>query len=209
MKEVSKDEVLKFLDENKVCDVRVKVMTNPKNTKIGKKKPEILDLKISGEPKDVVEFVFSKKGKVVNLSDVFQGGELIDCHGITKGKGFQGAVKRFGVKLTSHKSEKKRRHAGNVGAWTPTRVSHTIPLPGQLGYNRRCEFNKWVLYVSKNPDEINKKEGLNRYGNVQNEFLLIKGSVVGPKKRLITFVRTIRGNKRYPKIAPEIKNIIR
>ena len=122
-------------------------------------------------------------------------------------KGFQGAVKRFGVKLTSHKSEKTRRHAGNLGAWTPSRVGHTVPLAGQHGCHERTEWNKWIFKVSANPEEVNPAEGFRSYGIVKNDFLLVKGSIQGPKKRMVTLVRSIRPNGRYPKVAPQITYI--
>jgi len=204
----SPEDLIKFSLENDVEEVRVKVFTTPSETTIGKKKPEILEIGISGNSiEDKINFALSNLGKSISVSDVFKGGELVDSHGITTGKGFQGAVKRFGVKLTSHKSEKKRRHAGNLGAWTPSRVGHTVPLPGQHGFHERTEWNKWILKVSSNKDEINPKSGFRTYGIVKSDFLLVKGSIQGPKTRLITLVRSIRPNKRYPKIAPEITYI--
>ena len=205
----SAEDLVKFANENEVYDVRATVITTPSQTTIGKKKPEILELGISGSIEDKINFAVSKLGKEIKVSEVYSGGELVDSHGITKGKGHQGAVKRFGVKLTSHKSEKKRRHAGNVGAWTPHRVLTTIPLPGQHGYHERTEWNKWILKVSSNPEEINPDKGFTGYGLVHNDFLLIKGSIQGPRKRLITFVRATRPNKRYPKIGPQVTYINR
>ena len=190
-----------------VEEVRLKVMTHPAQTTIGKKKPEILDLGVSGSVEEAITFGLEKLGQEVKASDVMQAGELMDVHGITTGNGHQGAVKRFGVKLTSHKSEKKRRHAGNVGAWTPSRVLTTIPLPGQHGMHERTEWNKWVVKLSDNVEEINRISGFRHYGLVKSEYLLIKGSVQGPVKRLVTLVRATRPNKRYPKVAPQITYI--
>lgn len=188
-------------------EVRLKVMTHPSQTTIGKKKPEILELGVSGSVEEAITFGLEKLGQEIKASEVFTGGELMDVHGITIGKGHQGAVKRFGVKLTSHKSEKKRRHAGNVGAWTPSRVTHTIPLPGQHGMHERTEWNKWIVKISDNVEEINRISGFRHYGLVKSEYLLIKGSVQGPVKRLVTLVRATRPNKRYPKVAPQITYI--
>ena len=200
----SVEEIMKFVEENEVYDVRAKVITTPSVTGIGKKKPDMLELGISGTVEEKIVFAHSKLGTEVKIGDVFKGGELVDSHAITKGKGTQGAVKRFGVKLTSHKSEKTRRHAGNVGAWTPSRVLTTIPMPGQHGFHERSEWNKWIVQVSEKPEDINPKAGFNGYGVVKNDYILVKGSLQGPRKRLITFVRATRPNKRYPKIAPEV-----
>ena len=201
------DEIIKFAKENAVEEVRVKVSTEPSSTTIGKKKPEVLELAVSGSVEEQITFALSKLGQEVKASEVLSSGELVDSHAITTGKGHQGAVKRFGVKLTSHKSEKKRRHAGNVGAWTPSRVDHTIPLPGQHGYHERTEWNKWILKVSGNPEEINPVTGFRTYGIVKGEYMLVKGSLQGTKKRLVTLVKATRPNKRYPKVAPQITYI--
>jgi large subunit ribosomal protein L3 len=203
----SVDEMVSQAKDVVAEEVRVKVMTQPHTTTIGKKKPEILELAVSGSIEDAIAYAHSVLGQEVKASDMFKGGELLDVHGITTGKGHQGAVKRFGVKLTSHKSEKKRRHAGNVGAWTPSRVPHTVPLPGQHGMHERTEWNKWVLKVDSNTELVNVKGGFRHYGEVRGEYMLIKGSVQGPVKRLVTFVRATRPNKRYPKVAPEITYI--
>lgn len=201
------DDLVQFAEDNEVFDVRVKVITTPSETTIGKKKPEVLEIGLSGSVADKIKFAVEKLGTEVKISEVFNGGELVDSHAITTGKGFQGAVKRFGVKLTSHKSEKTRRHAGNVGAWTPSRVLTTVPMAGQHGFHERTEWNKWILKVSAEPEEVNAVKGFRGYGLVKGEYILIKGSVQGPSKRLVTFVRATRPNKRYPKIAPEITYI--
>lgn len=203
----SVEELTNSAKELVVEQVRVKVMTQPSQTTIGKKKPEIVELGISGSVEEAITYAHSILGKEIKASELFKGGELFDVHGITTGKGHQGAVKRFGVKLTSHKSEKQRRHAGNVGAWTPSRVPHTVPLPGQHGMHERTEWNKWLLKVGDNVDEINARAGFRHYGLVRGEYLLVKGSVQGPVKRLVTLVRATRPNKRYPTVAPEITYI--
>lgn len=201
------EDLISFAKENGVDELRVKVITTPSATGIGKKSPEVLELALSGSIEEQINFILPKLGTEVKVSEVFKGGELVDSHGVTKGKGHQGAVKRFGVKLTSHKSEKTRRHAGNLGAWTPSRVGHTVPLPGQHGYHVRTEWNKWVLNVSDALDKINPKSGFRHYGNVKNEYLIVKGSLQGPAKRLVTLMRSARPNERYPKVAPEVVSI--
>lgn len=203
----SVEDLIEFAQTAEVREIRVQVSTSPSETGIGKKKPEVLELGVSGSIDDAITYALSKLGKEVKASEVLKAGELVDSHGITIGKGFTGAVKRFGVKLTSHKSEKTRRHAGNVGAWTPSRVLTTIPLAGQHGFHERTEWNKWILKVSDNLDEINQVAGFKRYGNVKTEYLVMKGSIQGHKKRLVTLSRAARPNKRYPKVAPEITYI--
>lgn len=202
------EELIAQAKELGVEDVRVKVVTAPSQAaSVERKKPEVLELGMSGSIDERITFALEKLGQEVKASEVFKSGDLTDSHAITIGKGFQGAVKRFGVKLTSHKSEKSRRHAGNLGAWTPSRVGHTVPLAGQHGYHERTEWNKWILNISEDVEKINPASGFRHYGNVANEYLLVKGSIAGPKKRLVTLVKSIRPNKRYPSVAPEITYI--
>ena len=75
---------------------------------------------------------------------------------------------------------------------------------GQTGYHQRIEFNKWILKISDKPEEINPKGGFLRYGNVKSEYMIVKGSVQGPKKRLIRFNVPKRPDKNVPKEAPSI-----
>ena len=55
--------------------------------------------------------------KDIKVNDVFNDNEMVDVHAITKGKGTQGPVKRFGIKLKQHKSEKGTRRVGSLGDW--------------------------------------------------------------------------------------------
>jgi len=169
--------------------------TQPKLTNI-KKKPEIFEIPIKSleKAKDLL-------AKEIQLKDIFKPGQVIDVHSVTTGKGFQGPVKRFGISLKSHKSEKKRRSAGNLGAWTPKKVSFTVPQAGQMGFHTRTEYNKQILAILT-PEEINQKAGFKRYGVLKNPALLIKGSIPGPKKRLIRLSYPIRKTK--PIEAPQI-----
>jgi len=176
-------------------DVRLAYYTQPKLTSIGKKKPEILELIISGPKEKKLEYAKSLLDKELKISDIFDENQFIDVHSVTKGKGFQGAIKRFGLKLKSHKSEKKRRSAGNLGAWTPTKVSHTVPQAGSTGYNTRTDYNKLLLKISNEPKDINPKPGIPHYGLVKNDYVLVKGSVPGPKKRTIILSEPARGKQ--------------
>ena len=80
-------------------------------------------------------------------------------------------------------------------------------MPGQHGLHERTEWNKWILKISSNPEEVNSAAGFRAYGKVKTDFLLVKGSVQGHTKRLVTLVKAARPNERYPKVAPEITYI--
>lgn len=167
-------------------DCRLLVFTQPKKTKIGKKHIERFELGIGG--KNLTEkFNFSKGllGKELSAKDVFKSGDLVDVVGITKGKGFQGIVKRYGTSLQRPKATGKRRHLGTLGQWTPSYILYTVPRAGQMGYHKRTELNKTILKISGNVDEINPLGGFPHYGFVKNDFLIIKGSLPGPVKRLV------------------------
>ena len=169
-------------------ELRLLVYTQPKLTGLAKKKPEVFELYLDiplEEAKKLLE-------KDLKASDIFKPGQYVDTHGVTIGKGLQGPVKRFGVQLKSHKSEKKRRSAGNLGAWTPKKVSHTVPQKGQMGFHTRTDYHKQIIAINSDPEQINSKAGFKRYGLVKNEFVLIRGSVPGPSKRLIRFNFTVR-----------------
>ncbi len=177
-------------------ELRLVVYTQPKLTHIGKKKPEIVELSIGGnDQKEKLNYLTQILDKDIKLSDVFREGQLLDIHSITKGKGFQGPIKRFGLKLKQHKSEKKKRSGGNLGAWTPAKVSWTVPQAGKMGYHLRTEYNKLAMKISSNPKEINQKGGFLHYGLIKNDYLIIKGSIPGPTKRTIILTEPIRKMK--------------
>ena len=154
------------------------------------------DLGVVGESCQKVAVMYA--GQIIEagkVSEIFKSGQYIDIHAITKGKGFQGPIKRFGVALKSHKSEKKKRSAGNLGAWTPKRVDWRVPQHGQLGFFKRTEYNKLIYLIDNDPKKINQEGGIKGYGLVKNDYILVKGSIPGPKKRLIIFTDTIRNKK--------------
>jgi large subunit ribosomal protein L3 len=171
--------------------LKLMVYTQPKLTGIGKKKPEIFEIPIGGD----LEYAKSLLEKDINIEEVFKEGQYTDSHSITIGKGFTGPVKRFGISLKSHKSEKKRRSPGNLGAFTPRKVSWKVPQHGQHGFHKRTEYNKLLLSIGQDPEAVNQKGGFKGYGLVKNKYILIKGSVGGPSKRLIIFTESIRGKK--------------
>lgn len=190
----------------KTSDVRLLVYTQPKKTLIGKKKPELFEVGIGGD--DVNEkFNYAKGvlGKPVGVDAVFKDGMFMDVHAVTTGKGFQGVVKRFGVKLRSHKAEKGQRRIGTLGPWTPKKTPWWVPQSGQTGYHTRMHYNKQILKIGE--EDMSPRGGLLRYGTLKNKYMLVRGSVAGPKKRLIIFTHAIR---KHPKAdAPSIVSISR
>lgn len=183
--------------------VKLAVYTQPKLTGIGKKKPEVFEIPVNGD----LEYAMSLLQKELKVSDVFKAGQMVDSHAITKGKGFQGPVKRFGVSLKQHKSEKKKRSAGNLGSFTPRKSSWRVAQHGQMGYHQRSEYNKLIMAVNSDVSLVNQIGGFKHYGVVKNDYIIVKGSVQGSTKRLIIFLDSVRGTKAMA--APEIKYISR
>ncbi len=186
-------------------DIRLMVHTQPKLTSIGKKKPELFEVAIGGNKDDKLKYAKEKLGKEINIKDVLKEGQQIDIHSITKAKGLQGPVKRFGIGLKRHKSEKGRRAPGTLGGWKAQghfmyRVAHA----GRMGYNLRTEYNKWLLKIGDKADEINIKGGFLHYGLIKNQYILIKGSVGGSVKRMIRLSFALRPNKNIPAEAPSV-----
>ena len=179
-------------------DVRILAYTQPKMvTGVPKKVPELMELRIGGgKMNERVAYAKGILGKEILLKDFAAEGALIDVIAVTKGKGFQGVTKRWGVKLLSHKNSKHRRGIGNLGPKRPGYVRSTVPAAGQMGYHQRTEFNKKILKVGLDGKEINPKGGFLNYGEVRNTYVLIKGSVPGPTKRLIRFRDAARAPKK-------------
>ncbi len=177
--------------------LKITVYTQPKLTGIGKKKPDMVEFSVGG--KDLAEksaFAQSLLDKEIKISDVFKETQFVDAHAVTKGKGFSGVVKKFGVKPLQHKAEKARRKVGTLGSWHPNKVLYSVAQCGKWGYHLRTEYNKMTLKIGSNPKDINPEGGFVRYGFVKNDYLLVKGSIAGPNKRPIAFSEAIRIKKK-------------
>jgi len=203
IKETRKD-ILKAINQS--SEVRGIFQTQPYKTSLPRKKPDIIEIKINSvnTPKDEFNFAFKNLGKEIKARDVLNEGELIDVISVTKGKGFQGPVKRFGVKILTRKNSKVRRAVACIGPWHPARVLYTVPRAGQLGYHQRTEYHKRIMLIGENEEEINPKGGFIKYGKIRGDYVLILGSIPGPKKRLIRLRKTIRPLRSFVVNTPEI-----
>ena len=191
-------------------DIRAVVYTQPKLTGIGKKKPELFEIPLGGSVKDKFNWLKENLSKEINFKDIFKPGHLVDVRAVSRGKGIQGPVKRFGVKIRQHKSEKTKRGPGSLGAWKGQgHMMYRVAHAGQTGYHQRTEYNKWILKIGDKPEDINSKSGFKHYGVVRNSYVILKGSVPGPNNRLILLTEPLRPDKKVPKEAPTIIQIIR
>lgn len=176
-------------------DVRVVMYSNVSKTGIGKKKANLVEVGISGDKDSKLAFVKENLNKEISVTEVFKDG-LVDVRAVTKGYGNCGPVKRFGIALKDHKSEKGQRRPGSLAPWHPARVTFRAPQAGQTGYHSRVSYNSLVLESGKlDEKDINRKGGFKRYGNVRNDYLILKGSIPGPKKRGIFITSALRPTK--------------
>ncbi|HOO52680.1 MAG TPA: 50S ribosomal protein L3 [Methanothrix sp.] len=192
---------------DKMTELRLIAYTNPKLlTGVPKKNPDLMEIQVNGSNiADQFELAKGLLGSSVPISSVFGTGSIIDVTAITKGKGTQGPVKRWGINLQKRKHSRggKRRHIGNLGPWNPHHVRWTVPLLGQMGYHQRTEYNKRVLAMGSDGGEITPEGGFPGYGIVRGEYAIISGSVPGPTKRLVRMRNAVRpkdGTAKMPQV---------
>jgi large subunit ribosomal protein L3 len=187
--EAALNKIDSLINDGTASDIRVITYTLPENlTGVPKKKPDMMENAISGtDIKTKFEYAKSILGNKIRISDVFNSGSMVDVAAITTGKGTQGAVKRWGINLMKNKHSRagSLRQVGTLGPWRPAHVSWRVPQMGQMGYHQRTEYNKRILKIATDGAEINPAGGFVNYGLVRGDFVLIKGSVPGPSKRLI------------------------
>lgn len=186
-------------ETGKVDDVRLLAYTQPKLvTGTPRKTPEVMELRIGGgKIADRVKFALEKLGKEITINDFAKNGQMIDVAAVTKGHGFKGSVPRWGVKLQGHKDSKNRRDASPLGPFQPRFIrAGVVPMPGQMGYHNRTEYNKRILKIGTEGAEITPAGGFLNYGVVRNPYVLLHGSIPGPTKRIIRLrdaARYLRG----------------
>ncbi len=201
-----------------IRDVRVIATTIPVLTGIGKKAPEILEIRIGGGSiEDRINYAKQILGAPVTIKDVLaetprSGDEVIwfsvggysDVIGVTKGKGFQGVIKRFGVKELP-RWHKHRKGSRKIGARSyGSGVMATTPQAGQMGYHRRTDYNKRIVAVGENGLEVTPSGGFPGYGIVRTHYVMLHGTVMGPRKRIIVMRYPIRPPHWIPESAPKI-----
>lgn len=186
------------------------------HTQIGKikhlkqKKAHVIELQVNGGSiREKVKFAKHHLEKFIPVRDVFNKDEMIDVIAITKGHGFQGVVKRWGVRKLPRKTHKGLRKVGCIGAWHPERIRFSVARAGQHGSHHRTVRNKKIFMVGRSlrvPEGktcgktetditekgINPMGGFPHYGPVREDFLMLKGDVPGPVRRAITLRKGVR-----------------
>lgn len=187
-------------------DIRIIVYSLPNQTSI-KKTPDIIEIAI--QSKNKLEFVKNLMSKEISYEDFIINHPLLDTRALTKGKGMQGPVKRFGITLRHHKSEKGVRKVGSIAPWHPARVTFRTPMAGQLGLFTRINYNNKVIsFGSINEKDINPKAGFKHYGRIKTSFIILKGSVQGPAKRQVLLTPSFRPTKMQSKRKYELIELI-
>ncbi len=149
--------------------------------------PQLQEIEVAGgEKKARLEYLKGLLGKQIKVSDLLKPGAYVDAIAITKGKGFEGPVTRFGVKRKQHKSRKSVRAVGVISPWHPATVMYTVARAGQMGFHQRIMKNNRILAVGNaQQGPISPAGGFLHFGDVKGDYLIVRGSIPGPSKRLV------------------------
>ena len=211
----------------KYCQVvRVLCSTQIEKCKLRQRKAHLMEIQVNGGDniKSKVDWAVSKFEAEVSVGEVFSNNEMIDTIAITRGKGTQGTIKRFGVSKLPRKTRRGNRKVACIGAWHPSAVKWTVARAGNLGYYHRTQINQKIYRVgagairginnnaSTETDahvkNITPVGGFPHYGIVNEDFLLITGQVMGPRKRQVTLRKTmLQQTKSFATAAVDIKFI--
>merc|ERR1712181_49414 len=192
--------------------IRIVVHTQMKILRRRQKKAHIMEVQLNGgSVADKVDFARNHFEKEVPVGAVFAQDEMIDIIGVTKGHGFKGVTSRWHTKKLPRKTHKGLRKVACIGAWHPSRIQFTVPRAGQKGYHHRTEINKKIYrmgagYAMKDgklvknnaateydlaDKSITPMGGFPHYGEVKQDFILLKGCCIGPKKRVLTLRKSL------------------
>ncbi|KAG0638835.1 60S ribosomal protein L3 [Tuber brumale] len=190
----------------KYCTVvRVLAHSQIRKTPLKQKKTHLMEIQVNGGSiTEKVDFAFNHFEKEVAIKSIFEQDEMIDVIAVTKGHGFNGVTSRWGTKKLPRKTHKGLRKVACIGAWHPSHVQWTVARAGQDGYHHRTSVNHKIYRIGSGTDEgnastefdITKKTitplgGFPRYGEIKNDFVMVKGSVPGVKKRVMTLRKSM------------------
>jgi len=208
---LNEEERKKYMDKelgkirNYCTVIRVIAHSQMSKLHLRQKKSHIMEIQVNGGTvEEKINYALSLFEKETTVDQVFEQSEMIDTLGVTKGKGFEGVTQRWGVRKLPRKTHKGLRKIACIGAWHPPNVRFTVPRAGQFGYYHRTEINKKIYRIGKKGDTksgstdvdltektINPMGSFPHYGFVRNDFLMIKGSCPGVKKRPLTLRKSL------------------
>ncbi|XP_034508620.1 60S ribosomal protein L3-like isoform X2 [Ailuropoda melanoleuca] len=183
-----------------------------KNWYKSKKKSHLMEIQVNGGTvAEKVDWAREKLEQQVAVGGVFGQDEMIDVIGVTKGKGYKGVTSRWHTKKLPRKTHRGLRKVACIGAWHPARVAFSVARAGQKGYHHRTEVNKKIYKIGQgyhtkdgkviknnastdydlSDKSINPLGGFVHYGEVTNDFIMLKGCVIGTKKRVLTLRKSL------------------
>jgi len=206
-----------FKKMKKYCTViRVVAHTQMKLLHHTQKKAHLMEIQVNGGTVDKkVDWARENLEKTVSIDQIFAQDEMIDTIGVTKGHGFKGVTSRWHTKKLPRKTHKGLRKVACIGAWHPSRVKFSVARAGQKGYHHRTEINKKIYRIGKGElapgkdgqvqniknnaatefditqKNITPMGGFPHYGQVMQDFIMIRGCCMGPKKRVITLRKSL------------------
>merc|ERR1711912_24855 len=206
------DRDLELLKKHAVS-VRAICHTQMQGLSLRQKKAHLIEIQVNGGSiADKVEWCKDNFEKEVAVNTVFAKNEMIDCIGITKGRGYHGVTSRWHTKKLPRKTHKGLRKVACIGAWHPARVGFSVARAGQKGYHHRTEINKKIYRMGQGVHQkdgkivrnnastefdmsedktITPMGGFPHYGEVNNDFVMLLGCTMGPKKRVITLRKSL------------------
>ena len=196
--------------------VRVLTHSQMKLLKLRQKKAHLLEVQVNGG--SVADKVAYAKGlfeQQVAVTSVFAEGETVDICAATRGHGYAGVISRWGVTRLPRKTHRGLRKVACIGAWHPARVKWTVARAGQQGYHHRTEINKRILRIGAKGNKssasteadlteksITPVGGFPHYGEVNEDWLMIKGCVAGSRKRGVTLRKALLAPSRRSHMEP-------
>merc|ERR1711990_141297 len=172
------------------------------------KKSHLMEIQVNGgDVAAKVKWCTDNLEKEVKVSEVFDKDEMVDTIAITRGHGTCGVIKRFRVNRLPRKTHRGLRKVACIGAWHPSAVKWTVARTGNDGYFHRTQLNQKVYRVGtgasrgvnnnattdQDPHQknITPVGGFPHYGIVNEDFILIRGAIMGPRKRVVTIRKTM------------------
>merc|ERR1712070_384207 len=187
--------------------IRAICHTQVSKAKIGQKKAHVAEIQVNGgSVAEKVDFVVKMFEQPVPVGSVFSENEMIDTIGVTKGRGFEGVITRWSCSRLARKTHRGLRKVACIGAWHPQRVKWQTPRSGQLGCYHRTEINKKIYKVGKSLKEepnnamtendltekaITPLGGFPHYGEVNEDYVMLKGAITGVKKKIVTLRKSL------------------
>jgi large subunit ribosomal protein L3 len=185
------EKMLGYIEE--LCAIAAVI---PSRVGLEQKKPYVFEVAVKGGDTQK-QFTYLKElvGKEIKIDQVFQKGAEVDTVAITKGKGFEGPITRWGVKKKQHKSRKSVRALGTLGPISPATIMYTVPRAGQRGFHQRVQYNNRIMIMGNSENEemkVNPAGGFKHFGVIKGDYIIVRGSIPGVYRRLVKLRTPIR-----------------